>query len=242
MKTAIVTGASTGIGRATAIKMSEAGYQVFLVARSKERLEETAKMISESGGSSFVLPTDLSKLANINKLIETLVEKLDAVDALINIAGIWHGEKEVYAETDYQNFDQQVILDTYAVGFTAPSLLIHGLLPKMPSGAKIVNLSGTFENGGKGWVPYFASKRALEDLTIGLSDDLSDRNIQVNAVSPSDTATEAYAKHFPQYMDEAISPEEIAEKIVELCDEGSKVTGKVFVMKKGEEIFEKFHC
>jgi len=105
-----------------------------------------------------------------------------------------------------------------------------------------VNLSGTFENGGKGWVPYFASKRALEDLTIGLSDDLSDRNIQVNAVSPSDTATEAYAKHFPQYMDEAISPEEIAEKIVELCDEGSKVTGKVFVMKKGEEIFEKFHC
>jgi len=242
MKTAIVTGASTGIGRATAIKMSEAGYQVFLVARSKERLEETAKMISESGGSSFVLPTDLSKLANINKLIETLVEKLDAVDALINIAGIWHGEKEVYAETDYQNFDQQVILDTYAVGFTAPSLLIHGLLPKMPSGAKIVNLSGTFENGGKGWVPYFASKRALEDLTIGLSDDLSDRNIQVNAVSPSDTATEAYAKHFPQYMDEAISPEEIAEKIVELCDEGSKVTGKVFVMKKGEEIFEKFQC
>lgn len=82
---------------------------------------------------------------------------------------------------------------------------------------------------------------ALEDLTIGLSQELEDRDIQVNAVSPSDTATEAYAKYFPQYMDEAISPEKIAEQIVKLCQEDSTITGKVFVMKQGKELFEGFH-
>ena len=100
------------------------------------------------------------------------------------------------------------------MGFTAPSLIIHGLLSKMGRKSKIVNLSGTFENGGKGWLPYYASKRALEDLTIGLSQELEDRDIQVNAVSPSDTATEAYAKYFPQYMDEAISPEKLWNKLL----------------------------
>jgi NAD(P)-dependent dehydrogenase (short-subunit alcohol dehydrogenase family) len=111
----------------------------------------------------------------------------------------------------------------------------------MGAKSKIVNLSGTFENGGKGWLPYYASKRALEDLTIGLAQELEERSIQVNAVSPSDTATESYSKYFPQYMDEAISPEKIAEKIVELCQEENIITGKVIVMKSGTEPFEGFH-
>lgn len=241
MKTAIVTGASTGIGRATAIKMAEAGYHVFLLARSQDKLNDTAEQIANAGGESTVLPTDLSKLEEVNVSIKTILAKTDVVDAIINIAGIWHGKDDVYADKDFQTFDQQVILDTYTVGFTVPTLLIHGLLPKMKARSKIVNLSGTFENGGKGWLPYYASKRALEDLTIGLAQELEERNIQVNAVSPSDTATEAYSKYFPQYMDEAINPEKIAEKIVELCQEENKTTGKVIVMKSGTDPFEGFH-
>lgn len=241
MKIAIVTGASTGIGRATAITMAEAGYHVFLIARSQDKLDETADQISKVGGESTVLPADLSKLEEVNALIKTILVKVNAVDAIINIAGIWHGNNEVYAGKDFQTFDQQVILDTYAVGFTVPSLLIHGLLPKMGPKSKIVNLSGTFANGGKGWLPYYASKRALEDLTVALAQELEGRNIQVNAVSPSDTATESYAKYFPQYLDEAISPEKIAEKIIELCREDNTTTGKVFVMKQGKEPIEGFH-
>lgn len=241
MKHAIVTGASTGIGRATAIKMAEAGYHVFLVARSQEKLEETAQMITNLGGSSTVITTDLSNIEAVKKLISDIQAQAETIDAIINIAGIWHGKDEVFAGKDYQEFDQQVILDTYTVGFTAPSLIIHGLLPLMQPKSKIVNLSGTFENGGKGWLPYYASKRALEDLTVGLSQELAERDIQVNAVSPSDTATEAYAKYFPQYMDDAISPEEIARHIVELCRPENSTTGKVFVMKKGQEPFEAFH-
>lgn len=241
MKNAIVTGASTGIGRATALKMADSGYHIFLIARSKDGLEETAKLITEQGGTSTVMPADLSMVDDVNALISSILSKVESVDAVINIAGIWHGQDEVFASKDFETFNQQVIVDTYTVGFTAPSLLIHGLLPKMGSKSKIVNLSGTFENGGKGWLPYYSSKRALEDLTLGLAQELEDKDIQVNAVSPSDTATESYAKFFPQYMEDAISPEKIAEKIAELCQPDNKTTGKVVVMKLGMEPFEGFH-
>lgn len=241
MKNAIVTGASTGIGRATALKMAESGYHVFLIARSRDRLQETANLISQRGGTSSVIPTDLSSPDEINVLIQKILGQVDSVEAIINIAGIWHGKDDVYAGKDFQTFDQKVILDTYTVGFTTPTLLVHGLLPKMKAQSKIVNLSGTFENGGKGWLPYYASKRALEDLTVGLSQELEDKGIQVNAVSPSDTATESYSKFFPQYMEEAISPDKIAEKIVELCQQANKTTGKVIVMKQGMDPFEEFH-
>jgi len=198
-------------------------------------------MIHAQGGTCTILPTDLSRIDDVTTLIQSIIKKSETVDAIVNIAGIWHSENEVFAGKDFQNFDQQVIVDTYTVGFTAPSLLIHGLLPKMPDGASIVNLSGTFENGGAGWLPYYASKRALEDFTIGLAQELVSREIQVNAVSPSDTATEQYARFFPEYMPDAIEPAEIAQKIVELCAPENILTGQVVVMKKGIEPFNGFH-
>ena len=107
---------------------------------------------------------------------------------------------------------------------------------------KILNISGTFENGAKGWLPYFVSKKGIEDLTIGLAEELKDKDIQVNAISPSDTATEAYQKYFSQYMNEAIDPKEIAKYAAYLCsDKANKITGKVFVMKKGQEPYEGYH-
>lgn len=241
MKNALVTGASTGIGQQTSIEMSKAGYHIFLIARSKNKLEETSKLISQNGGKSTIIQTDLSDLNSINNLINKIKNNANHLDSIINIAGIWHGKNKVFANIDYQNFDQKEIIDTYMVGFTAPALIVHGLLPIMPSGSKIVNLSGTFENGGKGWIPYYASKRGLEDFTIGLSQELKNKNILVNAVSPSDTATEQYSKYFPEYMKEAIDPNKIALKIVELCNDKNLETGKVIVMKKGKTPFEGFH-
>ncbi len=241
MKNAIITGASTGIGKATALLFAKNNYKVFLVARSEQKLNAVAEEIKANGGTAEVVVTDLNNIDSINTLISTVSQKANTVDALINIAGIWHGKESVYANIDFKDFEQKTILETYTIGFTAPTLLVHGLLPKMQKASKIVNLSGTFENGAKGWLPYYASKRAIEDLTIGLSQELLENGIQVNCVSPSDTATESYAKYFPQYMDEAVSPETIAEKILELCSEHSDVTGKVIVVKKDTTPFEGFH-
>jgi NAD(P)-dependent dehydrogenase (short-subunit alcohol dehydrogenase family) len=241
MKKALITGASTGIGKAVALELAKNGFTVYLVARRKDKLEETKRLVDGNGGNAKVFTADLSSIETVNQLIVQVKEEIDNIDLLANIAGIWHGKDEVYAGKEFETFDQKVILDTYNVGAVAPILFAHGLIPLMKSGGKIINLSGTFENGAKGWVPYYVSKRALEDLTVALAQDLEDKNIQVNCISPSDTATEAYAKFFPQYMDEAIDPKEIAQKFVELSDPKNKITGKIIVMKKGKEPFDGFH-
>lgn len=241
-KFAVVTGASTGIGRAVAVEFAKEGAFVALVARTEDRLNKTRQLVEKAGGKAEVLVTDLSKVDSINGLISKIKERTERVDILANVAGIWHGKDESYADTDFEDFSQQVILDTYVVGTIAPTLLAHAFIPLMPKGGKILNISGTFESGAKGWLPYYVSKRAIEDLTVGLAEELKDRDIQVNCISPSDTATEAYKKYFSQYIKDAINPEEIAKFVVYLCSrEADKISGEIFVMKKGKEPFEGYH-
>lgn len=180
---------------------------------------------------------------SIRNLTSQISKTKENVDILVNVAGIWHGKNEVYAGKHLEEFPERVILDMFMVGTIVPTLLVRAFAPLMASGSRIINISGTFEHGAKGWLPYFVSKRAIEDLTVGLADELKDKGILVNAISPSDTATEAYKKYFPQYMDEAIDPEEIAREAVFLCSlDASGITGKVFVMKKGKTPYEGFHA
>lgn len=241
MKNAVITGASTGIGRAVSTKMAEAGFRVYLIARRVDELTKTANLIHQQGGQAVVMPANLADPKEIRLLIRQLKESLGDVSMIANIAGIWHGADELYAGTDFAVFDPQVIVDTFMVGTVGPSLLVNGLLPLMKPGSKVINLSGTFENGGKGWLPYYVSKRALEDFTIGLSQELLDKKIQVNCISPSDTATASYARFFPEYMDEAVDPTVIAEEFVRLSDPADTTTGKIIVIKKDHRPFEHFH-
>src|SRR3989338_8106394 len=233
-KFAVVTGSSTGIGQAIAIELAKKGAFIALAGRTQDKLLKTKSLITENGGQAEVFLGDFTKLDSLEALIALIKQRADKVDILVNVAGIWHGKDEVYAGKGFESFPTQVILDTYAVGLTAPTLLVHAFIPLMPKGGKIINISGTFENGAKGWLPYFVSKKGIEDLTVGLAEELGEKGVQVNAVSPSDTATEAYSKYFPQYMSEAIEPLEIAKQVVYLCSEkANDITGKVFVMKKG---------
>ena len=238
---AVVTGSSTGIGQAIALELAKQGAFIALAGRAEDKLLKTKSLIAQNGGQAEVFLGDFTKLDSLNALIALIKQRTKQVDILVNVAGIWHGKDEVYAGKDFETFPQQVILDTYAVGLTAPTLLTHAFIPLMKNGGKILNISGTFENGAKGWLPYFVSKKAIEDLTIGLAEELKDKNIQVNAISPSDTATEAYAKYFPKYMDEAIEPTEIAKQASVLCSKDSTITGRVFVMKKDKEPYEGYH-
>lgn len=241
-KCAVVTGASTGIGRAIAVEFAREGAFVVLVARRQDKLREIKDMIEAGNGSAKVLACDLSKLDAIDGLIDAVKKETDHVDILANVAGVWHGNDEVYAGMDYDKFSRDVILDTYTVGITAPSLLAHALIPLMPSGSSILNISGTFSSGGKGWLPYYVSKRTIEDLTVGLAQELEGKGIRANCISPSDTATEEYGKYFPECIDEAMEPEEIAKYASYLCsDKAEGTTGSVIVMKKGEKPFEGFH-
>mgnify|MGYP001588826468 CR=1 FL=1 len=239
---AIITGASTGIGRTIAIKLANKGYFVGLVGRNREELNSTMEMIGEIKGKGEIFICDLSQTDSINTLILTITKSFGKVDVLVNVAGIWHGNDKAYAGVNYEKFSQQVIIDTLHVGLLAPMLLVNKLIRFMPKKSKIINISGTFESGAKGWLPYFVSKKGIEDFTIGLAEELKERNIQVNAISPSDVATEAYKKFFPQYIKDAIDPNEIAKFVVSLLsDRSHEITGKVFVLKKDKVPYEGYH-
>lgn len=105
----------------------------------------------------------------------------------------------------------------------------------MSKDSKIINISGTFENGAKGWLPYYVSKKALEDLTVGLAQELRNKQIQVNCISPADTLTLSYKKFFPEYAkeDECIKPEDVANIVHFLVSEKAEhITGQIIELKQ----------
>lgn len=242
-KYAVITGASSGVGGAISLALAQSGNFIALVGRNRERLDDIKAKIDSVGGSCKIFTADLNTFDGINKFISDIKADTKQIDVLVNAAAIWHGDNEVFAGRDFDTFQQSVVSDTIMVGLMAPTFLCHAFIPLMPPKSKIINISGTFEDGGKGWIPYFVSKRGLEDLTIGLADELKDRDIQVNCISPSDTATDVYKKYFPQFVKEANTPEDIANFTKQLCDsESDNVSGKVFIIKHGQPITEKFHA
>lgn len=238
-KFAIVTGASTGIGRATAIELGRNGATVALVARSKQKLEETKKLVEKAGGTAIVFETDLSNIDSINNLIQSIKKQTQQVDILVNIAGVWHDETNVFAGVNIEDIDQKIIRDTFNVGIIAPIILAKGILPMMKKGSNILNLSGTFIYGGKQQIPYYVSKRAIEDFTVALSDELRDRKIYVNCISPADTLTDAYKNGFPDDINEPMnSVGDVAMEIIKIINSNKT---KQFVLIRNGQTEEGFH-
>lgn len=227
-KVALITGASSGLGQAISQALGGAGYKLILTARDKSKFGNLA--------------ADLSDLLSIHRLIDNIKKQTKKIDVLVNVAGIWHGQNEVFAGRNLSEFKEKTIIDTMMVGAVVPLLLVYYLLPLMPKKSHIVNISGTFENGAKGWLPYYVSKRAIEDLTVGLAQDMAEKQIQVNGISPSDMATPAYKKYFPQYYSDGIEPKLVAEQVLKLATNfNPKISGEILVMKNGEKPFPAFH-
>ncbi len=234
-KIALITGASTGIGEAIAKAFAKEGILVLLTARSTRKLQKVREEIEKDGGQAHTYMADLTDISHIVSILCEIKDNIRAgnysqIDIIVNVAGVWHNKDTVFAGIDFEKFDEKVITDTYMVGFTAPTLLVHGLLPYMNKGGHIINISGTFENGAKGWLPYYASKKAIESLTYGLAQELKDKQIYVNGISPSDTATEEYRRWFPDDAKDAQDPKEVASLALQIVK--SKRTGTIQVIKK----------
>ncbi len=178
-KTAIVTGASSGIGEAIVKTLSDAGWQVTGLTRAD---------------------CDLSDMTATTQVAERLRDDHAKIDALIHVAGIWHDDNEAFVHRDLEDYDPAWIAATMNVGVTGFMVLAARLLPKMSKDGVIIGVSGTFsdvDGGASGWLPYYTSKRALEDFLIGLSQDYP-IGPKVYGISPSDTKTAAYSKFFPE--------------------------------------------
>ena len=242
LKKAVVTGASTGIGREISIALAKEGAEIVLVGRNESRLKETQKLIDEVGGKSSIFLADLK-----TETIETankIISYLGTIDIIVNGAGVWHnGDKAYYGPRIWELWEEE-ILEVMQVGIITPMLLTKTLLPKMveQNHGKIINISGTFESGAKGWMHYYVSKKALEEFTIGLSQEVREHKIQVNCVCPSDTATESYKKFYPpakeyEPFENCMNPKDIAKLVLQLAiDDYDFITGQIIVARNKNAI------
>ena len=166
-KAALVTGASSGLGRATAIALARSGADVALVARSAEELESAKEEVSKTDCQALSLPTDLAKEEETSATVERTFEEFGRIDVLVNAAGT--DAPGTVEELAVEGWDR-----TLAVNLRAPFLLSKAAYPHMreAGGGTIVNISSVA--GKKGWAnasAYCASKFGLTGFTQALADE-----------------------------------------------------------------------
>jgi NAD(P)-dependent dehydrogenase (short-subunit alcohol dehydrogenase family) len=186
-KTAIVTGASSGIGRATALKLAADGYDVGITFHSgRNRAEAVAKEIASCGVRAFMAHQDLSNSVEATEAIEDLANELGQLDAFVNNAGINH--RAAFLDVPLKEW-----LNVIAVNLTGAFLCAQSAAARMVSqgtGGRIVNVTSILDREVlDGGAAYCSSKAALRQLTRVMALELAPHRIRVNGVAPGETAT-----------------------------------------------------
>lgn len=186
MNTALVTGASAGIGRELALLFARGGYDLVLVARNETALEEVARQASTSGRTTRIVAADLSRAGAAERLHERLTADGITVDVLVNNAGV--GARGRF---DQIPFERQIAM--IQLNVTSLTALTHLLLPGMLARNKggILNVASTaaFQPGPLLSV-YYATKAYVLSFTEGLAEELSDTGLKVTCLAPGPTETE----------------------------------------------------
>jgi NAD(P)-dependent dehydrogenase (short-subunit alcohol dehydrogenase family) len=224
--TALVTGGTSGIGRATANKLAQLGVHVVVVGRNEERGEKAVAEIRSAGGKADFIASDLQDASSAREVAKRAVELgTGHIDILVNNAGIFpFGPTE---QTKEEEFDR-----VYALNVKVPYFLVAELAPLMAKRGKgaIVNISTMVADyGASGTSLYGSSKAAINLLTKVWAAEYGPRGVRVNAVSPGPTRTEgtdAMGESLDQLAAQApagrpATPDEIAEAIVFLATDRS---------------------
>jgi len=179
---AIVTGASTGIGRATAIALAEAGADVAVhYGSSRKEAEETARAVESHGRRAVLVQGNFRDGVGAGKAVEGAVMALGApVDILVNNAG------SLIARTPLEDMDAELWQEVIALNLSSVFFATKAALSHLGQGARIVNVSSISarNGGGPGAVAYATAKGGVMTLTRGLAKELAPRNIRVNAIAP----------------------------------------------------------
>lgn len=234
-KVALITGAGSGIGRATALTFAREGAKVVVADIVVAGGEETVRMIKAAGGEAIFVKTDVTKAAEVEALVKKTVDTYGRLDCAFNNAGI-EGEMALTADCTEENWNRVVDIDLKGVWlcmkYEIPQMLKHG-------GGAIVNTASVAGLVGFQSIPaYVASKHGVNGLTKTAALEYAKSGIRVNAVCPGVIHTPMVERLFgtnPQFS-EAVSamepvgrfgkPEEVAEAVLWLCsDAASFVTG-----------------
>ena len=186
-KTVIVTGASSGIGRATALKFASQGASVALVARSAHRLAEVVDAIAASGGQAKAIAADVTLEADVERVVRETVAAFGGIDVLVNAAGII--ASGTIEDTTLQDWDYMM-----NVNVRAPFYLIQCAMPYLVERqGNVVNVSSvTGPRAFPGILSYCVSKAALDQLTHCAALEMAGQGVRINAVNPGVTATQLH--------------------------------------------------
>jgi len=216
---AIVTGASRGIGAATAIALGKAGAHVVLTARTIGGLEEVEEAIYQAGGSATIAPLDLAEGDSVAKLADAVAGRWPALDILVlNAATL--GTLSPVPSIDQKEFARLMTLN---VGAQAAMIAAFDPLLRNSEGGKVIGLTSSVGAGPRAyWGAYGASKAALEALLLSYAEEMRNiSSVRVAIVDPGATATAMRAKAFPGEDPTTLkSPDVVADTIAKLAIAG----------------------
>ena len=239
-KTALVTGASRGIGRAIALALASKGFAVALnYAGSHDAAEAVKKEIEDAGGKAFTVQGDVSKSEDVDRIFKTVKDEFGGLDVLVNNAGI--NRDALLIRMKESNWDDVIATDLKSDFLTTKAAAAMMMRKRKGSIINISSVVGIMGNIGQ--ANYAAAKTGVIGLTKACAKEMAARNIRVNAVAPGFIET-AMTDGIPEKIREGMiasipmgrmgQPEDIARAVCFLAsDDASYITGQVLVVDGG---------
>jgi NAD(P)-dependent dehydrogenase (short-subunit alcohol dehydrogenase family) len=249
-KVAIITGASRGIGQRTAVRLARLKITTALISRSETELHKTADLVSQTGGTPFIIAADLSNPSSIDYIKSRVLDELGQPSILINSAGMF-GPIDLIWNTDPNDW-----IKTQMVNFVAAYLICHAFISGMMAGGwgRVINVTSaaTLHEPGSINSAYGTSKAALNQFTRHLAAEIAGSGVTANLIHPGDVKTDMWATvrdaskslgaEADRYRDWARwvaetggdNPEKASDLVVALLDEkAAAINGRFLWIKDG---------
>ena len=205
---ALVTGASSGIGAATARRLAEDGASVTLVARRRDRLEALAAEIDGAGGTALVVEADITDRTQAEAAVQQAVERFGRLDILVNNAGLMLLGPVVGA--DAEEWDRMIAINVQGLLYTTRAALPHLLHAAEASPRRVADIVNISSIAGRvawnGYGVYNLTKFGVNGFTESLRQEVTQRHVRVGVLEPGGVATELGSHNSPEVRTEMIDP------------------------------------
>lgn len=238
-KTAIVTGASRGIGAAIAQRLCEVGANTVICSRSTESVSQTAEVLKDKGYTIHAMAADISKKEDVEALIEKTIEQFSQIDILVNNAGITRDMLLMRLKDE----DWDTVLQTNLTGTMYCTRAVLRPMIRQKSG-RIINISSVIGlMGNAGQASYAAAKAGIIGLTKTTAKEVGTRGITVNAIAPGFITTDMTAKIPEEFQEKLLeliplqnfgTPEDVADAVCFLASDAARyITGQTLQVDGG---------